>query len=169
MATLDRERLSVTARGDREIVMARVFNAPRRLVWDAWTKPELFVRWFGSRDWTVPVCEMDVRAGGTYRYVMRRADGSQEMVMRGEYREVVPPERLVTTEAWQGFTEPGWRAEDATVTTAVLTERDGKTTWTATMLYPSQEVRDAALNLQPAWEGAAEGFDRLAELLEELA
>jgi uncharacterized protein YndB with AHSA1/START domain len=168
LATGDRASLTVTARGDREIVMARVFNAPRRLVWDAWTKPELFVRWFGSRGWTIPLCEMDVRAGGAYRYVMRRADGSQEMVMRGEYREVVPPERLVTAEAWEGFTEPGWRPEDATVTTALLTERDGKTSWSATILYPSQEVRDAALNLQPAWEGVAEGFARLAELLEEL-
>jgi uncharacterized protein YndB with AHSA1/START domain len=111
---------------------------------------------------------MDVRAGGTYRYVMRSADGSQEMVMRGEYREVVPPERLVTTEAWEGFTEPGWRAEDATVTTALLTERDGKTDWTATMLYPSREVRDAALNLQPAWAGMGAGLDRLADLLAEV-
>jgi uncharacterized protein YndB with AHSA1/START domain len=167
VAAVGRERLSVSARGDREIVISRVFNAPRRLVWDAWTRPELFVRWFGSRGWTVPACEMDVRAGGTYRYVMRRADGSQEIVMRGEYREVVPPERLVTTETWEGFTEPGWRAEDATVTTALLTEWDGKTRWTATILYPSQEVRDAALGLQPAWEGAAEGFDRLDELLGE--
>jgi uncharacterized protein YndB with AHSA1/START domain len=168
MTTVDRERLSITALGEREIVMARVFDAPRRLVWDAWTRPELFVRWFGTRGWTIPTCEMDVRPGGSYRYVMRRADGSEEMVMRGEYREVVPPERLVTTETWEGFSEPGWRAEDATVTTTLLTERHSKTTWTATLLYPSREVRDAALNLQPAWEGAAEGFDRLAALLAEL-
>jgi uncharacterized protein YndB with AHSA1/START domain len=168
MTTKDRQPLSVTARGDREIVMARAFDAPRRLVWDAWTRPELFVRWFGSRDWTVHVSEMDVRAGGSYRYVMRRADGSQEMVMRGQYREVVPPERLVTTEAWEGFTETGWRPEDATVTTALLTERDGRTTWTATMLYPSKQVRDAALDLQPAWTGVGEGYDRLAALLEEI-
>jgi uncharacterized protein YndB with AHSA1/START domain len=162
------ERLSVVARGEREIVLSRVFNAPRRLVWDAWTRPELFVRWFGSHGWTVPVCEMDVRPGGRYRYVMRRADDAQEVVMRGEYREVVPPERLVTTEEWEGFTESGWRPEDATVTTAVLAEQDGRTTWTSTMRYPSREVRDAALNLQPAWRGAAEGYDRLAALLEEM-
>ena len=111
---------------------------------------------------------MDVRPGGSYRYVMRRADGSEEMVMRGQYREVVPPEQLVTTEAWEGFTVPGWRPEDATVTTALLTERDGKTTWMATMLYPSKEARDAALDLQPAWTGASEGYDRLAALLEEI-
>ena len=162
------ERLGVVARGEREIVMSRVFNAPRRLVWDCWTRPDLFARWFGARDWTVPACEMDVRPGGRYRYVMRRADGSQEMVLRGEYRAVVPPERLVTTEEWEGFTEPGWRPEDVTVTTAVLTEQAGRTLWTATMLYPSREVRDAALNLQPAWKGAAEGYDRLAALLEEI-
>ena len=169
MATADSERLSVTARGDREIVMTRVFNAPRALVFDAWTKPELFKRWFGSREWGVPVCEMDVRPGGSYRYVMRRADGSQEIVMRGEYREVVPPERMVTTEAFEGFSEAGWRPEDATVSTTLLTEHEGKTTWTATMLYPSEEVRDAALNLKPAWKGAAEGYDRLAALLEEMS
>jgi uncharacterized protein YndB with AHSA1/START domain len=169
MSAANRERLSVVARGEREIVMTRLFAAPRQLVFDAWTKPELFVRWFGSREWSVPVCEMDVRPGGSYRYVMRRADGSQEIVMRGEYREVVPPERLVTTEAFEGFAEAGWRPEDATVSTAVLTERDGRTTWTATVLYPSQEVRDAALNLKPAWKGAAEGYDRLEELLATLA
>src|SRR5687768_10215265 len=122
MSTANRERLSVVARGEREIVMTRLFAAPRQLVFDAWTKPE-----------------MDVRPGGSYRYVMRRADGSQEIVMRGEYREVVPPERLVTTEAFEGFAEAGWRPEDATVSTTVLTERDGRTTWTATVLYPSQE------------------------------
>ena len=164
MTPADSERLTVTAEGDREIVMTRVFDAARRLVFDAWTKPELFARWFGPRGWTVPVCEIDLRPGGAYRYVLRGPDGS-EVVMRGVYREVVPPERLVSTEAFEGFSEVGWRPEDETVTTMVLTENDGKTTWTATVLYPSKEVRDAAIQLDEAWKGMANSLDRLAELL----
>ena len=88
--------------------------------------------------------------------------------MRGVYREVVPPERLVTTEGFEGFAEVGWRPEDQTVTTMVLTEHDGKTTWTATIVYPSKEVRDAALQLNVAWTGMAESLDRLAELVQTL-
>ena len=164
MATADSSRLTVTTRGDLEIVMTRVFNAPRTRVFDAWTKPELLARWFGPRGWTMPVCEIDLRPGGAYRYVLRGPDGS-EIVMRGVYREIVRPERLVTTEAFDGFSEEGWRPEDETVTTAVLTEQDGKTTWTATVLYPSQEVRDAAVIQSGMEAGAADSFDRLAELL----
>jgi uncharacterized protein YndB with AHSA1/START domain len=166
MSRASGERLTVTATSDRGIVMSRVFDAPRQLVFDAWTKPELFTRWFGRRDWTVPVCEMDVRPGGAYRYVLRGPDGT-EIVMRGTYREVVPPERLVTTEAFEGFSEVGWRPEDETVSTMVLTERDGKTTWTSTVLYPSKEIRDAALDLKPAWTGMGESLDRLAGVLGE--
>ena len=168
MATANSAGLNITARGDREIEMSRVFNAPRRLVFDAWTRPELFVRWFGPRGWTVPVCEMDVHPGGSYRYVLRGPDGT-EMVMRGAYREVVPPERLVNTESFEGFSEVGWRPEDETVITTVLTERDGTTTWRATILYPSREVRDAALGLSEAWTGAGEAYDRLDALVEEMA
>ena len=167
MATANSERLSVTAQGDREIVMTRVFDAPRTLVFDAWTKPELFARWFGARGWTVPVCEIDLRPGGAFRYILRGPDGS-EVVMRGVYREVVPPERLVTTEDFEGFAEVGWRPENETVTTMVLTEQDGKTIWTATVRYPSKEVRDAALQLNVAWTGMAESLDRLAELVQTL-
>jgi uncharacterized protein YndB with AHSA1/START domain len=156
--------LNVTPRGDREIVMTRVFSAPRRLVFDAVSKPELFVRWFGPRGWSVPVCEMDLRPGGAYHYVLRRADGT-EFSMRGEYRAIEPPERLVYTEAFEGFSEAGWRPEDATVVTLVLTEQDGQTTWTATSLYPSQAVRDAAIQSKEAWVGAVESFERLAEVL----
>jgi uncharacterized protein YndB with AHSA1/START domain len=157
----------VIARGEREIVMTRRFAAPRRLVFDAWTRPELFARWFGARDWTVPVCEMDLRPGGSYRYLLRGPDGP-EVEMQGVYREIVPPERIVTTELFVGFSEVGWRPEDETVTTAVLTEQDGQTTWTAAVLYPSKEVRDAVLR-SPMERGMAEGLDRLAELLRMMA
>ena len=168
MAATDSQRLSVTAQGDREIVMSRVFKAPRTLVFDAWTKPELFVRWFGPRGWSIPVCEMDLRVGGVYRYIMRGAEGA-EVEMRGVYREVERPARLVTSEAFVGFSEVGWRPEDVTVSTTILSEQDGQTTWTATILYPSQDVRDAALRLEPAWAGVGASFDRLAELLPTLA
>jgi uncharacterized protein YndB with AHSA1/START domain len=162
MPTSGSAGLNATAQSDREIVITRVFNAPRRLVFDAWTRPELFVRWFGPHGWTVPVCEIDLRPRGAYRYVLRGPDGA-EIVMRGVYREVAPPERLVTSEVFEGFTEVGWRPEDETVTTAVFTERAGKTTWTATIRYPSQEVRDAALRSDTAWQGLAEALDRLEE------
>src|ERR671933_1431990 len=101
MTTADRiGATTFTTPSDREIVMRRVFDAPRRLVFDAWTTPELFARWFGARGWSVPVCEIDLRPGGRYRYVMRGPDG-QEVAMAGVYREVVPPERLVTTERFE--------------------------------------------------------------------
>lgn len=149
---------------DREIVMTRTFNAPRHLVFDAWTKPELLKRWFGTPPgWTMPVCEVDLRPGGSYRYVMRGPAG-EEVVMRGEYRVVERPERLVTTEVFAGFSEVGWRPEDATVSTMVLTEKDGRTTWTATVVYPSKEVRDAALQ-SPMESGMSASFDKLTELL----
>ena len=153
--------------GEREIVMSRVFAAPLRLVFDAWTKPELFARWFGAHGWTVPSCEIDLRPGGAYRHVLRGPDGV-EVVLRGVYREVAPPERLVTVEQFEGFAEVGWRPEDATVTTTVLTEQDGRTTWTATVRYPSQAVRDAAL-LVPMERGMGESLDRLDAVLAEIA
>ncbi len=167
MATTNSARLILTTPSDREIVMTRVFNAPRRLVWAAWTKPEYLARWFGADGWTVPVCEIDLRPGGTYRYVMRSSDG-REVTMRGVYRDVVAPERLVTTEVFEGFTEVGYRPEDQTVSTAVLTERDGKTTWTATIVYPSKEIRDGAL-ATPMEEGMNGSFDRLDAILATMA
>jgi uncharacterized protein YndB with AHSA1/START domain len=157
--------LTVVPRADREIVMTRVFNAPRWLVFDALTRPELLVRWYGPHGWTVPVCEIDLRPGGAYHYVMRREDGS-EISMRGLYREIARPDRLVVTERFDGFSEVGWRPEDDTVTTTILTEQDGKTLLTSTLLYPSKDVRDAALQLNQAWRGTAESYDRLEELLQ---
>jgi uncharacterized protein YndB with AHSA1/START domain len=164
MTPVDSPSLSVSPRGEREVVMTRVFHAPRRLVFEAWTKPELLQRWFGARGWSVPVCEIDLRPGGSYRYVMRGPDGV-EAIMRGTYLEIDPPDRLVLTECFEGFSEPGWRPEDETVNTIVLTELDGKTTWTLTTSYPSRELRDAAYALKQAWEGTSHSLDRLADLL----
>ena len=87
--------LKIAAHGDREIVMTRVFDAPRNLVFDAFTKPELVKRWLlGPPGWTMPVCEIDLKVGGAYRYFWRQSDGT-EMGMRGVYREIIPPERVV--------------------------------------------------------------------------
>ena len=96
---LNSPQVAVRSEGQREIVITRSFKAPRALVFDCWTKPELFGRWSVRPGWTVPVLEMDVRPGGTYRYVMRQEDGS-EFTMQGEYREVLRPERLVSTIAF---------------------------------------------------------------------
>ena len=148
--------LKVSTPSEREIVMTRVFDAPRTLVFEAFTKPELLKRWFGPRGWSLVVCEIDYKVGGTFRFVLRGPDGT-EMGMRGVYREIVAPERSVHMESFDDF--PG-----ESQVTAVFTEQNGKTTLVATMLYPSQEVRDAVI--QSGMEhGAAESYDRLAELL----
>jgi uncharacterized protein YndB with AHSA1/START domain len=148
--------LKVTTPTDREIVLTRVFDAPRQMVFDAFTKPELLKRWFGPRGWSLVVCETDFRVGGSWRFVLRGPDG-QEMGMRGLYREIVPPERTVHTESYDDY--PG-----ESIVTAVWVEEHGKTTMTATVLYPSQEVRDAVIN-SGMEHGAAESYDKLAEML----
>jgi len=151
--------LKVTAPTDREIAMTRVFDAPRRLVFDAWTRSELLKRWLGVRDgWSLDVCGIDLKVGGTYRFVWRGPDGA-EMGMRGVYREIVPPERLGATEV---FDEPWYPGE--ALDTTVLIEQGGKTTVTTTVLYESREARDAVLKT-PMTRGVAESYDRLAELL----
>ena len=151
--------LQVSIPSDREIAMTRVFDAPRNLVFDAWTKPELLKRWLGVRGgWTFAVCEVDLRVGGAYRFVWRGPTGTQ-MGMGGIYREVVRPERLVATEQ---FDDPWYEGEALDTTTFV--ERAGKTTATTTVLYASREVRDAVLK-SPMERGVAESYDKLAELL----
>ena len=148
--------LRVTTPTDREIVMTRVFDAPRHLVFDAFSKPELLKRWFGPRGWSLVVCEVDLKVGGGFRFVLRGPDG-KEMGMRGVYREIVPPERSVHMESYDDY--PG-----ESQVTAVLVEELAKTTLTVTVLYPSKEVRD--LVIQSGMEhGAAESYDKLAELL----
>jgi uncharacterized protein YndB with AHSA1/START domain len=148
--------LKVTTPTDREIVMTRVFDAPRRLVFDAFSKPELLKQWFGPRGWSLVVCEVDLRVGGGFRFVLRGPDG-KEMGMRGVYREIAPPERSVHMESFDDY--PG-----ESQVTATFVEQGGKTTLTATVLYPSKEVRDIVIN-SGMEHGAAESYDKLAELL----
>jgi uncharacterized protein YndB with AHSA1/START domain len=149
--------LKVTLPTDREVVLTRVFDAPRDLVFDAFSKPELLKRWFGPRGWSLVVCEVDLKVGGGFRFVLRGPDG-KELGMRGVYREITPPDRSVHVETFDDY--PGVES----VVTAVFVEQGGKTTLTATILYPSQVVRDAVLN-SGMEHGAAESYDKLAELL----
>jgi uncharacterized protein YndB with AHSA1/START domain len=152
--------LQVQANADREIVMTRVFDAPRNLVFDAFTKPELLKQWLlGPPGWSMPVCEIDLRIGGSYRYVWRRDADGTEMGCGGVYREILPPERLVQTER---FDNP-WYPGESLITT-VLDEQRGKTTLTATMLYESRDARDGILK-SGMESGVAASYDRLAELL----
>jgi uncharacterized protein YndB with AHSA1/START domain len=151
--------LKVTTPTDREIAMTRVFDAPRSLVFEAYTTPELLKRWLGvHQGWSLAVCEIDLRVGGTYRYVWRGPDGT-EMGMRGVYREVKPPERIVATEAFDQSWYPG-----EAVGTITLVEQGGRTTLTLTVRYESREARDAVLK-SPMEQGVAAGFDKLAEVV----
>jgi uncharacterized protein YndB with AHSA1/START domain len=151
--------LTVSTPSDREIVMTREFDAPRELVFDAYTKPELLKRWLGVfGGWTMAECEVDLRVGGSYRYVWRGPNGEQ-MGMRGTLREVVVPERIVSTETF----DESWY-EGAAVGTIEFVERGGKTTLTMTMRYDSREIRDAVLK-SPMEQGVAASFDTLADLL----
>jgi uncharacterized protein YndB with AHSA1/START domain len=154
------ESFSVTTPSDREVVITRIFNAPRKLVFDAWTNPKHLPHWLlGPEGWTMPVCEVDLRPGGPWHFVWRHSSG-EEMEMRGEYREVKPPERLVSSESWG----PEW---PETINTLVLTEHAGKTTATITILYISKEARDAALSTGMK-TGVAMSYDRLETYLESL-
>jgi uncharacterized protein YndB with AHSA1/START domain len=144
---------TLTTPSDREIVITRVVNAPRRLVFDAYTKPEHLPRWMlGPEGWAMPVCAIDLRPGGAWHFVWRRADGT-EIAMRGVYKEIVPPERLVSTEAWGG----DW---PETLNTLVLSEQEGKTLITQWVRYASKDARDAALKTGMQ-EGVVQSFDQL--------
>jgi uncharacterized protein YndB with AHSA1/START domain len=151
--------LTVTTPTDRQIVLTRVFDAPRRMVFDALTKPDLLKRWFGARGWHLVVCEVDLRVGGAWRFVSRGPDGT-DMGHGGVYREIAPPDRLAYTELFDGQSYPG-----ESLITQELVEQDGRTTLTSTVRYASREGRDTALRY-PMARGVAESYDRLAALLE---
>ncbi len=152
--------LKLTTPSDREIAVTRVFDAPRQLVFDAHTKPDLVRQWLlGPPGWSMPVCEMDVRVGGTYRWVWRHDTNGTEMGMGGVYREIVAPERLVTTERFDDAWYPG-----EALNTLVLIEKGGRTTLTQTMRYESRDARDAVIKSNME-KGVAASYDRLADLL----
>jgi uncharacterized protein YndB with AHSA1/START domain len=164
--------LQVTTPSAREIVLRRAFDAPRRLVFAALTTPALLVRWYGPPGWTLPVCEVDLRVGGAYRFVSRGPDGA-EFEMRGRYREIAPPERLMHTERYTDLAPgpddtgaAGGPGDEALVTT-VLTETGGATTMTSTVRYASPQHRDRVLR-SGMEVGAARSYERLAALLASL-
>jgi uncharacterized protein YndB with AHSA1/START domain len=140
--------------------MSRTFDAPRALVFEAHSKVEHLKRWWGPRKYDMPVCEIDFRPGGAWRMV-HWADG-EEYAFRGTFLEIVPPEKIVWTFEFEGM--PGHVSTE----TMVLTEHDGKTTITTRSVYTSKEDRDAMLQ-SGMEEGANESYDRLAELLAEMA
>lgn len=154
--------LRVTTPTDRTIVMSRQFAAPRRLVFDAWTRPELLRRWYGAQGWTLVECEVDLRVDGAWRFVSAGPGGAR-MGQRGVYREVDPPGRLVYTELFDDQSYPGV----ALVTHELVEEEPGRTTVTSTILYPSPEARDIVLRY-PMRRGVAEAHQRLDRVLAEL-
>ena len=156
------EILRLSTSSEREIVMTRAFDAPRQLVFDALTKPELIKRWLlGPPGWSMPVCEVDLKVGGNYRYVWRHERDGRDMGMGGVFREIVVPKRLVQTEKFDQSWYPG-----EALATAVLAERKGRTTLTTTVLYESQATRDGILK-SGMEKGVAASYDRLEELLTE--
>jgi len=160
MQTREPGKLKLTANGDREIVMTRDFNAPRRLVFDAWTKPELVRRWLaGPSGWTMTVCEIDLKVGGSYRYEWTHESGNQ-MGMGGIYREIMVPELLVATEKFDQSWYPG-----GAITRTTLAEKSGITTVETTVTYDSKETRDGVLQ-SPMETGVAASYDRLEMLFD---
>ncbi|HEX2034423.1 MAG TPA: SRPBCC family protein [Chloroflexota bacterium] len=157
-----RNPTTLTLPSDRELVITRVFDAPRELVFEAWTRAEHVRHWYGLRRMTLVVCEIDLRVGGRWRFVVRDPEDGNDYGFTGVYREIVPPERLVYTEGFEGL--PGHEA----LTTLTFAEQEGKTALTIRLLYRSAEDRDTQLRLgmEP---GMRETLDRLAEHLATLA
>jgi uncharacterized protein YndB with AHSA1/START domain len=155
------DTFQVTTPSDREIRLTRLFDAPRQLVFEAMTEPAHVKQWWGrlGEGYSVPVCEIDLRPGGRWRFVNRHPNG--EAVFYGEYREITPPSRVVFTEIFEPY------PDSVSVVTAELTEENGKTRLTATVRYPSPEVRDMVIESGMA-RGAGVSYDRLEDLLSDL-
>ncbi len=156
------DSFTVSTPSDREIQVTRDFHAPRRLVFDAFTKPDLVRRWLlGPPGWTMPVCEIDLRVGGAYRYVWRK-EGEKDMGMGGVFRDIVPSERLVATERFDDAWYPGEALD-----TTVFVEDGAITRITITVLYQSREARDTARR-SGMEHGMAAGYNRLEDVLSSL-
>ena len=152
--------VEVTTPSDREITVVRVFDAPRELIWDCHTKPELVKRWMlGPPGWSMPVCEIDLTVGGKYRYVWKNDADGTSFGSHGVHREIVAPERMVTSESMDGF-------NGEAINTLELVEAGGRTTLTINMCFPSKDHRDGALQSGMS-DGMAMGYDRLETILDE--
>ena len=160
MAVTSSGTATVTLPTDTQILITRGFDAPKHLVYRAWTTPELVKRWWHANRGEVTLAEIDLRVGGMWRYVNRSDDGL-EVAFHGEYREIVPNERLVTTEVYEGIPDA---EEHAALDTLTLTESDGRTTLTVLVEHPTKEGRDAHIN-----SGMEAGMQDAMDLLEEVA
>jgi uncharacterized protein YndB with AHSA1/START domain len=147
----------VTLPADEQILITREFDAPKHLVYKAWTTPELVRRWWNAKRGEVTTCEIDLRVGGTWRYVMVTPEG-MEVGFHGEYREIVPNERIVSTEVFEGMPDA------AALNTLTLAEDDGRTTLTILVEHSSKEHRDGHIN-----SGMEAGMQDAMDLLEEVA
>ena len=157
MGTTSSRTAKVTLPADTQILITREFDAPRKLIYRAWTTPELIRRWWSAKRGEVTLCEVDLRVGGRWRYVMV-ADGGFEVAFHGEYREIVPNERIVSTEVFEGY------PDEEAVNTLTLTEVGGRTTVTILVQHTSKEARDAHIN-----SGMESGLQDALDLLEETA
>jgi uncharacterized protein YndB with AHSA1/START domain len=160
MAVTGSRSAKVTLPADNLILITREFDAPKHLVYEAYTTPEHVRRWWNAKRGEVTTCEIDLRVGGLWRYVMV-TDGGDEVAFHGEYREIVPDERLVSTEAYEGVPDPD---ANATLNTATFEEADGRTTLTILIDAPSKDVRDAIIE-----SGMEDGLQDALDLLQEVA
>ncbi len=158
--TSDR-RATVTLPSDEEILITREFDAPKHLVYKAWTTPELVKRWWNAKRGEVTIAEIDLRVGGRWRYVMVTDDGF-EVAFHGEYREIVPDERIVSTEVYEGA--PAGAAEEGTLNTVMFDDADGRTSLTVLVQAPSKEIRDMIID-----SGMEAGMQDAMDLLEDVA
>jgi uncharacterized protein YndB with AHSA1/START domain len=163
MAVTSSGTATVTLPTDEQILITREFDAPRHLVYRAWTTPELVRRWWNAKRGEVTTAEIDLRPGGRWRYVMV-ADEGVEVGFHGEYRELVPNERIVSTEVFEGMPQTPGEPEVGTLNTLTLTERDGRTTLEILVEAPSKEIRDAIVE-----SGMEAGMQDALDLLEEVA
>jgi uncharacterized protein YndB with AHSA1/START domain len=154
----------VTLPADNQILITREFDAPRRLVWRAYTEPELIKRWWAGNHGTVTSVEVDLRVGGRWRYVMTANPGF-EVAFHGEFREITAPERLVNTEAFEGIPDPD---KNAALSTATLTEKDGRTYFEVLVEHRDQAGRDAHIN-SGMEAGMQESYDQLERVAASLS
>lgn len=156
--------LEVSLPSDREVRIVRSFNAPRKLVWDAHTKPELVARWMlGPPGWTMPICEMDLRVGGAYRWRFRSDADGKEFGFFGKFLEIVPPTRLVAEEYYDPGDVGGPMTTEPAINTSVFEEKGDVTLLTLTMLFVSKEARDGAVA-----SGMTDGIEMCYSRLEDL-
>jgi uncharacterized protein YndB with AHSA1/START domain len=160
MAAVTSGTAKVTLPADTQILITREFDAPKHLVYKAWTTPELVRRWWHANRGEMTVCEIDLRVGGKWRYAMN-AEGFGEVGFHGEYREIVPNERLVSTEAYEGIPDAD---EHAALDTLTLEEVDGRTMMTILVEHPTKEGRDAHIE-----SGMEAGMQDAMDMLEEVA